>query len=128
MEIQLRDLGQAVLIEVSGELDRESVSSLDATLDRVWSAGAQVAMIDLRRVEFLDSSGIQSLVLASRRAERERRQLETVEGGPHITMLLRRYGLFRVLNVAATAEELLEQLKDQPRNPLSGSSTPEEQG
>ncbi len=106
MEINVHERGGTVVVAVMGDLDWLSVPSLDSELARAWRLGGEVVILDLSGVEFVDSSGVNSLVTAHRRAESEGRQLGIIDRGK-IRKLLRRYGLDQLLMLGATLDELL---------------------
>ncbi len=62
--VEVRSEGQATVIAVSGELDLASSPALQEELDRVASSDAQLVIIDLRELEFMDSTGLSVLVRA----------------------------------------------------------------
>jgi anti-sigma B factor antagonist len=114
VEINVHERDGTVVVAVRGDLDWLSVPSLDSELARAWRLGDGVVILDLSGVEFVDSSGVNSLVTAHRRAESEGRRLGIIEGGK-IRTLLRRYGLDQLLMVGATLDELLA---SEPAKPL----------
>ena len=70
----------AVVIAPTGDLD---VSSTDAVLAEVReqrAAGAEDIVIDLRRVGFLDSSGLRALLTLRNDAKRARHRLQLIPG------------------------------------------------
>jgi anti-sigma B factor antagonist len=64
----------------AGELDVAAVGQLQSELDDLIEAGFVQIVIDLRRVEFIDSTGVLALLSAHERAEREHWQLAIVPG------------------------------------------------
>lgn len=72
--------GDAVQLQMRGSLDLAYAYRFDEALRRVERDGADPLVIDLSRVEFLDSTGISRLVAARRRARRAGRRLVLVRG------------------------------------------------
>ena len=70
-EIHVNDDGAEVRVTALGELDIETSPQLDATLRRAEAPGRNVT-VDLRRLTFMDSTGINLLVAHASRAESER--------------------------------------------------------
>ena len=64
--IEVRHLGTSVEIAVSGELDMASAPAVRRQLADVLRGRPEIAVVDLRNVAFIDSSGLHAL-LASRR-------------------------------------------------------------
>ncbi|HEX3173364.1 MAG TPA: STAS domain-containing protein [Solirubrobacterales bacterium] len=54
-------------ISVAGELDMANAASLATELKRAEQGGAETIVIDMRDLEFIDSTGIAVLVAAHRR-------------------------------------------------------------
>jgi anti-anti-sigma factor len=74
-----RDGDTATLIP-SGEIDLATVERLQSELEKLIEADFARIVIDLREVEFLDSTGLQALVRAHARAEQDRWQLVIIPG------------------------------------------------
>ena len=97
----------ATVIAVSGELDLASSPALQEELDRAQSANAQLLIIDLRELDFMDSTGLSVLVRAHQRADEQGRQLAMVKGPQQVQRLLSLTGVADRLTVVDTPEELL---------------------
>ena len=52
------------VIHVSGDLDAQTSAALDEVISAMLADGAQELVFDLAALEFLDSSGLRSMVLA----------------------------------------------------------------
>ena len=63
------------VLELGGELDLLTVSRLAAELDDEIRHGDRDVVLDLREVEFIDSSGLHVLLGAQRRLARQQRAL-----------------------------------------------------
>ena len=76
--------GDAV-IALAGELDLSGAPALDEEIARLAAAdGVERVVLDLRALEFLDSSGLRSVALAHRRLEAAGRGLALVRGSETI--------------------------------------------
>ncbi|MCZ0978561.1 STAS domain-containing protein [Streptomyces diastatochromogenes] len=86
------EAGAAVV--VCGELDIESATQLRTALLRAMEACAEGAALtlDLSRVEFCDSSGLNVLLRARQRALGEHRSLAITAASPQMTRLLEMTG------------------------------------
>lgn len=71
LRISLRSDESAQTLAVAGELDLANAGTLEAELQRVAEAGAGPIVVDLRELEFIDSTGIAVLVAAHRRLNDE---------------------------------------------------------
>jgi anti-sigma B factor antagonist len=69
-----------VVVAPSGELDLSCVDALDAEVRELRAAGFDRVVIDLRRLEFIDSSGLRILLSLRNDAERAGHELALVRG------------------------------------------------
>ena len=73
------------LIALSGELDLSGAPALDQEIETL-AANPDVrrVILDLRRLEFMDSSGLRVVALADRRLSASGRSLVLVRGREHV--------------------------------------------
>ena len=105
--LEVRSAGRATVIGVSGELDLASSPALQEELDRVAASDSEMLIIDLRGLDFMDSTGLSVLVRAHQRAEEQGRQLAMVKGPQQVQRLLSLTGVADRLTVVDRPEELL---------------------
>jgi anti-sigma B factor antagonist len=105
--VQVRNEGQKTVIAVSGELDLASSPALQEELDRVAASDAKLLIIDLRDLDFMDSTGLSVLVRAHQRTEEQGRQLAMVKGPQQVQRLLSLTGVADRLMLVDSPEELL---------------------
>ena len=79
--------GQTRLI-LSGELDIASADDLEKQLAAAEVDSPATLVLDLRRVEFIDSTGIRTLVAADERARSQGRRLAVVQGPNAVARIL----------------------------------------
>ena len=87
-----------VHVVLGGELDITAVPELDAALRLAW-ASSEVIVLDLRELEFIDSSGVRLMVEADRRIRRAGGRLIVVRGPWEIDWLFVLLGIDRVLEL-----------------------------
>jgi anti-sigma B factor antagonist len=93
------DIGQrdgATVLSVAGEADLAPVPLLDKQISAVEAAGADTIVVDLDRVSFMDSSGLQVL-LAHVFAEPNGNRIRLTKGSPQV---------FRLFEVSGMADKL----------------------
>lgn len=95
------------MIAVSGELDLASSPALQEEIDRVASSDSKMLIIDLRKLDFMDSTGLSVLVRAHQRAEEQGRQLAMVKGPQQVQRLLSLTGVADRLTLVDAPEDLL---------------------
>jgi len=62
VNIEYRDLGEHKIIDVSGEVDLYNVSELKKALFSITDGQNQSVIVDMKNVNYMDSSGIGALV------------------------------------------------------------------
>ncbi len=95
------------MIAVSGELDLASSPALEAELDRVFDSDEPVVILDLRQLDFMDSTGLSVLIRAHQTAENADRRLWLVKGPPQVQRLLTLTGVGERLDLVDAPEDAL---------------------
>ena len=103
----MRNADATAVISVSGELDLASSPALEEELERVAQSDAQLVVVDLRGLEFMDSTGLSVLVRAHQRAEENGRRLGLVNGSQQVQRLLTLTGVADRLTLTDVPESLL---------------------
>ena len=62
--------GTAVVVIPTGELDIATAPALEHALERAFESRSARVVLDLRELEFIDSSGLRTLLIAHRQAEK----------------------------------------------------------
>ncbi len=108
VEIHPEHDGDAIVYRLSGSLDMATAPSLRAALVEAADEGKHDIIVDCSHLEFLDSTGLGSLIGAHKRAlEHGGRVRLIVNEGP-IQRLLSITGLMDVLAVYTSVEAALE--------------------
>lgn len=105
--VDVEDGEHAIVIGVSGELDLASSPELEREFERGIASDAELLIIDLRSLEFMDSTGLSVLVRAHQKATQNGKRLAVVKGPPQVQRLLSLTGVAERLTVGETPEELL---------------------
>ena len=92
-----------VTVSLRGELDISSAPTLDDALAELEAEAPELIVVDLRGLEFMDSTGLRTLVGADQRARKHGRRLAIVRGPEAVD---------RVFNVTRLDERL--ELVDDP--------------
>jgi len=72
----------AVALVAVGELDLASADTLGQTVAQVLAAGTTEIVLDLRQVDFIDSTGLRMLLTLRNDAQRDTRALTLVPPAP----------------------------------------------
>ena len=105
-DVEVRHGDQAVVIGVSGELDLASSPALEQELDNGAASHAEVVIVDLRQLEFMDSTGLSILVRAHERATEGGRRFAVVRGPQQVQRLLSLTGVADRLTLVDSPEEV----------------------
>ena len=95
--------GETLRLALYGELDLYGAPRFDDELVRAEGEMWPEVLIDLCRLEFMDSSGLRLILRAHVRARQEGRRLRLVHSGGTIGRVLRITSLDRELDVAEHA-------------------------
>ena len=104
-DVEVRDGDQAVVIGVRGELDLASSPGLEQELDRHMSGGTELVIVDLRELEFMDSTGLSVLVRAHQRATESGQRFAVVRGPQQVQRLLSLTGVAERLTLVDSPDE-----------------------
>jgi anti-sigma B factor antagonist len=101
--IEVSDLGPAVRLTATGEIDSTSAPVLRDRLEALLDAGVDEITVDLAGVTFLDSAGLCVLAAAYRRATAEQRRLRVLASSRAVIRPLQITGLWDLLQVEKVA-------------------------
>jgi anti-anti-sigma factor len=104
--VEVRSQDHAVVIGVRGELDLASSPALEQELEGS-AAQAPLVIVDLRELEFMDSTGLSVLVRAHQRAVEKGQRFAVVRGSQQVQRLLSLTGVAERLTLVDSPEELL---------------------
>jgi anti-sigma B factor antagonist len=96
----------ATIVTISGELDLASSPALADELERLAGADGPPVVLDLRGLEFMDSTGLSTIVRAQARLETAGRRLAVVRGVPQVHRLLELTGVAERLELLDSPDEL----------------------
>lgn len=94
-----------MVIRVDGELDVLTAPKLAGRLNSILLEHAANVVLDLRRVEFIDSAGLHVLLNAHRRLTHASRTLSVVCNGGPVRRVIELARLVDTLGVVATLDE-----------------------
>jgi len=111
--ITIESLGpDTVCVELSGELDFARAYTFDEEMRRLEAQKPGSIVLDLRKLNFLDSAGLGRVLALHRRASRDGRRLVVVRGARAVERLF-----------ALTALDLRLEMVSDPRAALVPSPT-----
>ena len=103
------DGGRTIRVEASGELDLLTTPELERALRDAAAACAQLVVLDLRSLTFIDSSGVHAIEDFSLRARQRGGKLVVSHAPEHVVRLFALTGAsraFEQLDVGAVPQQL----------------------
>jgi anti-anti-sigma factor len=104
--VEVRQNDRGAVIALTGELDLASSPALEEELAKVFTSDAQTVVIDLRQLDFMDSTGLSILVRAHHSAIADQRRLALVKGPPQVQRLLTLTGVTDRLSLVDAPEDV----------------------
>ncbi|MFF7275199.1 STAS domain-containing protein [Streptomyces griseorubiginosus] len=104
LNITTRDAATGPVVEIAGELDYANVSALQKRLDALALGPGQRLVLDMRGLEFCDSSGITALLAARSRAETVQADIALAAVPPNMLRVLRIVGLDQIFTIHPDSE------------------------
>jgi anti-sigma B factor antagonist len=106
--IETHTIGRATTLALSGELDLLSSPSLRRAMDELPGSDAELILVDLRGLQFMDSTGLHLLVQAQRQAHAAGRRFALIRGSDQVQRLFDLTGVADALTIVDSPEGLLE--------------------
>ncbi len=119
MELSLstRSVAGRKVLDVGGEIDVYTAPQLRERLVAMVQSGARQVVVDLGRVEFLDSTGLGVLVGALKRLNSVGGELALVCAQERLLKIFRITGLDRVFKLHPTVEEAVADMAEAESGP-----------
>jgi anti-sigma B factor antagonist len=108
LKLDRQDADGFVTLALRGELDIASAPQVEDALAEVEASNPPLLVIDLRKLEFMDSTGLRTVVSADARARGQGRRLAIVRGPEPVD---------RIFSVTRLDERL--QMIDEPQAALA---------
>jgi anti-anti-sigma factor len=110
-EVGKRQVDQAVVLSVSGEVDMLSAPRLDEAIHTALADGPAALIVDLSKVDFLASAGMTVLVTAQSEVAPPTR-FAVVANGPATSRPIKLTGLDGILSLYSTLDSALSRTAD----------------
>lgn len=108
MKIQATSQGDIQVIELEGELDFHSSPELRSRLGELTNKQAAKILIDLKKVDYMDSSGIATFVEAFQKTKRYSGRLILAELTPTVRGVFEIAKLESIFEIAGSVKEALD--------------------
>lgn len=104
---ETRAEADAMILTLAGELDLAASPSLEEGLNRALGSDASLVLVDLRELDFMDSTGLSVLVRAHQTAEQNNRRFVLVNGSHQVQRLLSLTGIAGRMTLVESPDEVL---------------------
>jgi anti-sigma B factor antagonist len=99
--------GERVVLRLDGELDLASVPTLEHAVEGAPLEHATELVLDLRGLEFIDSTGLRAILLQDRRSSERGQTFALVRGSEQVQRLMNMTRVDEHLKIVASPEEIL---------------------
>lgn len=106
--VTIRAEGRATVVALRGELDLASLTELEHVIDNVLRSSAELVVLDVAELEFLDVAGLRSILRTDHRLRARGQRLALAAPGPGIRRLLALTGQEDALRVFGSTADALE--------------------
>ena len=100
--------GTVAVLQLQGELDLASAPLLEAEVDRPEVTSAPNLLLDLRDLQFIDSTGLRTLFSAYQGASARGQGFAVTDGSPQVQRLLAITRMGEHMKIVASAQELAD--------------------
>lgn len=108
LHIEVDRDGANVVMGLRGELDLASAPAFNAQLEEIGGEDPSAIIIDLSELEFMDSTGLRSILAAHERCTQSGWGFAVVPGGRQVSRLLEIAKVEKQLNLISSPAELAE--------------------
>jgi anti-sigma B factor antagonist len=98
----------AITLELRGELDLVASPVLERAMEDQSQSDVQLIVVDLRRLDFMDSTGLHTVLRIQQAAHEVGRRFALIRGPDQVQRLFELTGLAETLTIVDSPEQLLE--------------------
>lgn len=106
LRIEVARDGETTVIRLHGELDLASAPAFNAQFEQARSESPSAVVVDLTELEFMDSTGLRSILMAHEHCDENGRRFAVIPGGRQVARLLEIARVEDHLNFIASLGEL----------------------
>jgi anti-sigma B factor antagonist len=107
LRIDVRNGADRVVLELHGELDLLGAPSLQEEIEKVETSAPGIVVLDLEKLQFVDSAGLRVILAAHERSREQGRELALTRGSEQVQRLFTIAGVNDHLRIIASPDELL---------------------
>ena len=107
--VTIRREGRAAVLALAGELDLASLPRLEDAIDSALESGAEILVLDLAALAFMDVAGLRSVLRGEQRVRAARKRLVLAAPPPGVRRLFALTGQEETLSSFGSVSEALGQ-------------------
>ncbi|MGQ9844472.1 MAG: STAS domain-containing protein [Spirochaetota bacterium] len=107
MEIEFKEIGEHKVISIRGEVDLYNVSELKKALFSVTDGSISSVVVDLKDVNYMDSSGIGALVAGQKKMRAHNGKFALINIHDDVLNILKLATLDKFFTIYGSEEDLL---------------------
>jgi anti-sigma B factor antagonist len=107
LSIETRTRPGGVVLRLSGELDMATAPHLEREIASASDGEPHVIVLDLRGLDFIDSTGLRTLITEHERSRQIGRQFALVQGSKQVDRLMSITRVSEHLRIVSSPEEIL---------------------
>jgi anti-anti-sigma factor len=107
LSIETRTEPGGTLLKLTGELDVATAPHLEREIASAASAHPKAIVLDLRDLDFIDSSGLRALISEHERSEKSGRAFALVQGSKQVDRLMSITCISDHLRIVSAPEDIL---------------------
>lgn len=88
LKVDVAHIAESCVIRVRGELDLAGCPEFELALEGAERTAAERLVVDLEELEFIDASGLHTLLEAARRSARKGNRLEVTRGSRQVARVM----------------------------------------
>jgi anti-sigma B factor antagonist len=111
LRVGVRSHADAVVMALDGELDLASAQLLEGEMQRAEVAGATTVVLDLRELQFVDSTGLRMIFSAHSLARERGQEFAVTRGSEQVQRLLAITRVGEHLRIIDAPEEIVSEAR-----------------
>jgi anti-sigma B factor antagonist len=104
--VETTEQGDAVHVKLTGDLDLSTSKRAEEAIQEAERAGKPTVAVDLRGLDFMDSTGLRVIVSADKRARRSNKRLAIIQGPAAVRRVFEITRLDERLDIVDTPEQI----------------------
>ena len=111
MEIQIHEDGKVQILACQGRMDAQVSGLLKERIQEILDQGATTLVLDLKELEFLDSSGLGALVSCLRRVKEKKGEIKLAGLRPEVRSIFDITRVSRLFDICENAADAVKAFK-----------------